>query len=70
MSRISPGIFEESNTSVLPGWALISASIGFQVAAACTLGVEKAAMMSASEVFTTLTSRSLMPALSRARARK
>ncbi|MNE95410.1 hypothetical protein D3C80_1934930 [compost metagenome] len=39
MSMISPGIWLESNTWVAPGLAVISASIGFQVATACTSSV-------------------------------
>jgi hypothetical protein len=36
MSMISPGILLESNTSVTPGLALMSESIGFQVVTALT----------------------------------
>ncbi|MCY1392307.1 hypothetical protein D9M71_71740 [compost metagenome] len=68
MSMISPGIWLELNTSVTPGLALMSASIGFQVVTACTSSVSKAADMSASEVLTTFRSFSARRARSRPRA--
>ena len=67
-SRISPGVLLESNTSVVFGIAVTSANCGFQVTVAVTPGVAKALTMSASEVFTTLMSRSASPTDSRPRA--
>lgn len=69
-SMISPGILDESNTSWAPGVFRISETMGFQVVTAVTSGVLYAATMSASEVFTSVMSRSLSPALSSARARR
>ncbi|MCY1562990.1 hypothetical protein D9M68_1004630 [compost metagenome] len=68
MSMISPGTLLESNTRLVPGLPLISASMGFQVVTAWTSAVLKAAAMSASEVLTTCTSFSERSARSRARA--
>ncbi|MNC74955.1 hypothetical protein D3C75_1264040 [compost metagenome] len=68
MSRISPGIWLELKTSVTPGVALMSASIGFQVVTAWTLSVLKAAEMSASDVLITFRSFSRRLAVSSARA--
>jgi len=48
--------------------AVISASCGFQVTVAVTDGVAYALTISASEVFTTLMSRSASPTVSRPRA--
>ena len=59
---ISPGTLLESKTWVLPGVAAMADSCGFQVTTACTLGAAKAPTMSASEVLTTLMSRSRRPA--------
>ena len=67
-SMISPGTLLESKTWVLPGVAAMADSCGFQVTTACTLGAAKAPTMSASEVLTTLMSRSRRPAASRPRA--
>jgi hypothetical protein len=67
-SRISPGIFELSKTSVAPGIFFTSDSCGFQVTRALVSAAPKAATMSASEVLTVLTSLIFRPAFSRARA--
>ena len=68
MSMISPGIIDESNTGLTSGIAVISARSGFQVTTEVTSSVENAATMSASEVLTTVRSRSVMSADARARA--
>ena len=67
-SMISPGILEESNTSCAALSCSISSTSGFQVATEVTSAECQAATMSASEVLTTVTSRSLMPFLASARA--
>ena len=67
-SMISPGIRLESNTPCASGIASISDNSGFQVTAAVTSADAKAPTMSASEVLTTVTSRSLAPMLASARA--
>ena len=68
-SMISPGICELSNSSVAPGMAATSDSSGFQVTTFWTSSVpENTETMSASEVLTTLTSFSVRPACSSARA--
>jgi hypothetical protein len=67
-SRISPGVLLESNTSVVFGTAVISDNSGFQVTTEVTVGAANAPTMSASDVFTTLMSRSARPTVSSARA--
>jgi hypothetical protein len=68
-SMISPGIFEESKTSVAPLTDFTSASCGFQVTTEVTSAVEvKTDTMSASEVLTTVMSFSDSLAESSARA--
>ena len=67
MSISSPGTCEELNTSLVCGVFLITDSCGFQATAARTPLVPKAETISASEVFTTLTSFSCSPAFSRPR---
>jgi hypothetical protein len=57
-SMISPGIRLESNTLVVPGMARISETSGFQVTTAVGPPAAKAETRSASEVLTTVTSRS------------
>ncbi|MNP43855.1 hypothetical protein D3C76_1376990 [compost metagenome] len=64
MSISSPGTCEELNTSVVFGVPLMTESCGFQATAACTFAVLKAETISASEVFTTVTSFSASPAFS------
>ena len=67
-SRISPGICAELKTSFAPGCAFITESCGFQATTALASGLPKAPTMSASEVFTVLTSVGFSPAFSSARA--
>ena len=62
-SMISPGIFEESNTSCASGADNTALNCGFQVTTAVLAGVAKAPTISASEVFTIFTSRSRKPTL-------
>ena len=68
MSMISPGIIDESNTGLTSGSACTSASSGFQVTTAVASSLAKAATMSASEVLTTVRSRSDISTVESARA--
>ncbi len=63
-----PGIWLESNTISAPGVAAASVSSGFQVTMLRTSSLLNAATISASEVLTMFTSRSLRPCSSSARA--
>ncbi len=70
MSMISPGIWLELKTSCASGVLRISDRSGFHVTTDVTAAVWNAAIMSASDVFTTVRSRSLAPIESSARARR